>query len=111
MLKGTIVLIPFPFTDLSGKKIRPALVLHNQLGGEDCIVAFISSVRQKTIGMYDVTVQASEFNGLKVDSVIKVSKIATLQKKIVIGKIGLLESAQISEVNKKMAKLFKIELQ
>jgi len=41
MKKGDIVLIRFPFIDLSGTKIRPALVLFS--GGLDVIVSFISS--------------------------------------------------------------------
>jgi mRNA interferase MazF len=41
MLKGRIVLIPFPFTDLSASKLRPALVLYE--GEQDVVVAFISS--------------------------------------------------------------------
>jgi len=40
-LKGKIVLIPFPFTNLTSAKLRPALVLFE--GEQDVVVAFISS--------------------------------------------------------------------
>jgi excisionase family DNA binding protein len=40
-VKGKIVLVPFSFTDLSGSKLRPALVLVE--GEVDSVVAFISS--------------------------------------------------------------------
>ena len=43
MKKGTIVLTPFPFTDLAGQKNRPALVLALSRREEDVILAFISS--------------------------------------------------------------------
>src|SRR3989344_2109724 len=91
MRKGRIVLIPFPFTDLSGQKIRPALVLHVSRG-EDCIVAFISS-RADRKQPFDISVAPSRGNGLKVRSVVKIDKLATLQKKIIIGELGTLERA------------------
>jgi mRNA interferase MazF len=90
MRKWAIVLIPFPFTDLSGQKIRPAIVVNELTGSEDCIVVFISSVKETTKRKYSMNVKATSANGLKVDSVVKVSKIATLQKKSVIGEIGML---------------------
>jgi mRNA interferase MazF len=40
-LKGKIILIPFPFTNLTATKLRPALVLFE--GERDVVVAFISS--------------------------------------------------------------------
>ena len=40
-MKGKIVLIHFPFTDMSALKLRPALVIHES--DQDVVVAFISS--------------------------------------------------------------------
>ncbi len=108
MSKGDVILVPFPFTDLSGQKVRPALILHDNSEGEDCIVVFISSIKQKKIFTFDVKVTLSKQNGLKVDSVIKVNKIATLQKNIVLGKLGTVESGFMADVGKKLRQLFQI---
>lgn len=106
MSKGTIVLVPFPFTDLSGNKVRPCLVLYEQQGGEDCIVSFISSVKQPKLRTTEIRVSSTKINGLKVDSVIKMDKIATLQKKIVLGELGTLEPTPLKAVNVMLKKIF-----
>lgn len=107
MHKGTIVLTPFPFTDLSQYKVRPCLILYISPKGEDCVVAFISSISKEN-GNFSVPVKSSPKNGVKVDSVIKVDKIATLQKKIIIGEIGILEASIMKVVDAKLKNLFQI---
>lgn len=105
MSKGTIVLVPFPFTDLSGNKVRPALVLYEQKNGEDCIVLFISSVSHAKLSGNDVRIKATKANGLKVDSVIKADKVATLQRKIVLGELGMAESAIMKAVDARLKRV------
>lgn len=108
MSKGEIVLIPFPFTDLSGKKMRPALVLHSDKKGEDCIVSFISSVQSARVGRFDIPIYPSVSNGIKSHLVIKINKIATLQRKLILGKLGTLEIDYLVKVDKILVDLFKI---
>ncbi len=109
-MKGKIVLIPFPFTNLSATKLRPALVLYE--GDRDVIVAFISSkIPSKTSDM-DVIVARDhpEFpmTGLKVDSVIKLDKVATLSKNLILGEIGEIGPKLKDEINKKLKKVFQV---
>lgn len=103
--QGKIVLIPFPFTDLSGSKVRPAVILSNKTIGDDIILAFISSNTKKK-GTFGVRIKMDKKNGLKSDSVILVSKIATLEKKIILGEIGELSFTDIQHVKEKMKNLF-----
>ncbi|MDO8590935.1 MAG: type II toxin-antitoxin system PemK/MazF family toxin [bacterium] len=106
MRKGVIVLVPFPFTDLSGQKVRPALVLHVSSKGENCIVAFITSAHRQKAYAFDVSILSSRRNGLIVNSVVKIDHLATLQKKIVLGELGTAEAPLIEEVDKKLRNLF-----
>lgn len=86
---GTIVLIPFPFTDLTSSKVRPALIISKENKKlEDVVVAFISSKivpHQLTINKDDKIFSES---GLKISSTIRFDKIATLSKKIILGELG-----------------------
>src|SRR3989338_1162616 len=106
---GNIILTPFPFTDLSGNKVRPALVLGAQDGGDDITVCFISSTVSQKVHKFDVLVDLKDKDfaktGLKLKSIIKVSKIATLDKAVVLGKIGDLDSASFKKV-KKILKIY-----
>jgi len=57
--KGKIVLVPFPFTDMTDTKIRPALVLH--VGNRDATVAFISSKIPNFADEAEVSIKREHF--------------------------------------------------
>ncbi len=107
MTKGDIVLVKFPFTDLSGSKLRPALVLIS--GRSDITVAFVTT-NFKDIGVNDLMLSPNSINGLKKDSLLKLNKIATLDLDLVAGKIGNLDESELKEVDKKLVAVLKIKV-
>lgn len=108
--KDKIVLVPFPFTDLSSAKIRPAVIISKYSLGEDVIAAFISSKPLKRLLKTDIVIKTSsrsfDLTGLKSDSVIKLSKIATLDKKIILGELGAIGTDIRKEIDKRLKILF-----
>ena len=107
MKKGDIVLIPFPFTDLSGSKNRPALVLHEDR--LDVTVAFISS-ETKWQTANDLLLSPTPKNGLKKVSIVRTGKIATLDKELVLGILGKLTYEETAELDQKLITLFEIKI-
>jgi mRNA interferase MazF len=90
--RGNIILVPFPFTDLSGQKVRPALILSPNPVGNDILLAFISSVipaaPEATDYVLDTTHSAFLQTGLKAASVFRMSKLATLHLSLILRRLG-----------------------
>ena len=106
MKKGDIVLIPFPFTDLTGNKLRPALVLVS--GKVDVTVAFITTqIRWKEPN--DVTLNPTPHNGLKQESLIRLSKLATIDSNLVDGILGEIDAIKVQEVNQNLINILKLD--
>ncbi|MBK8382509.1 MAG: type II toxin-antitoxin system PemK/MazF family toxin [Ignavibacteria bacterium] len=88
MKRGTIILTPFPFTDLSKNKVRPALIVSsNNRKDNDVIIAFISSVVEPdNLSQTDILLDSKDIifkeTGLKTTSVIRTEKLATIDKKL-----------------------------
>ncbi len=105
MKKGDIVLITFPFTDLKGSKLRPAVVLHHNK--TDLTVCFISS-QTRYPEFTDILLEPSIENGLKKISVIKTGKIATLNINLAKGLLGVLTPADIKRLNDMLMAFFNL---
>jgi len=96
-VKGDVVVIPFPFSDLSGNKRRPALVLAD-LPGDDIILCQITS--QRSGDPFAIQLSASDFRigTLPLTSYIRPSRIFTADKKMIIRTAGTISDAIYDEV-------------
>ena len=94
---GDIVLLRFPFTDGINFKKRPALVIHDSKDG-DVIVCRITSQMYKS--KYDVIIEDWKESGLKLPSIIRAHKIATLDKEMVEKLMGGLNESTSKKVKK-----------
>lgn len=100
-LKATIIIINFPFSDLSGSKKRPALVVAD-CGGDDVILAQITSIANKDA--YAIELKNEDFsNGsLMKTSFIRPNKLFTADKRIFLQVAGTITDKKLKEVTDKI---------
>lgn len=110
--KGDVVLVPFPFTDLSTTKLRPAIILWVDKAGEDITVCFISSqnVTQLTPEEFVIASTDVEFpdTGLKITSKVRVSRIVTIERNLIVRRIGKLGTNLVALLNTCLKNTFQI---
>jgi len=94
-VKGDVVIIPFPFSDLSGSKKRPAFVVAD-LSGNDIIVCQITSKYKYDNFALSLGTQDFVSGGLPVESFIRPNKIFTADKNIILSVTGHLSEDKIS---------------
>ncbi len=99
-VKGDIVVLPFPFSDLSSVKKRPALIIVN-LQGDDFILAQITSQERKNKYCIELN------NILKVNSYIRINKIFTADKSLMLYKVNKLNRNKLKEVEIKLISMFR----
>jgi mRNA interferase MazF len=100
-IKGDIVVIPFPFSDLSGAKKRPALVLAD-LQGDDIILCQITSQHVKD--KYAISIKDNDFKAGKLTnpSNVRPNRIFTADKNIIIKKTASLNETVVNVVIQKI---------
>ena len=96
-MKGDVVILPFPFSDLSSSKKRPALVVVN-LTGDDIILCQITS--ESRIDDYSIVLENNDFRkgSLNLTSVIRPNRLFTADKSIILYKVGSLKEKRINTV-------------
>lgn len=89
MNQGDIVLVPFPYTDLTAIKNRPALVISKSHNSEDVILLAISSQKAD----FDLQIDNGSLakGQLPFVSYIKIRKVVTLKKSIIRKKVAILK--------------------
>ena len=87
--QGDVISVPFPFTDLSTSKHRPALVISNNLvaGTDDVIIVMITS-QQKTDSI-NIEITSKDIDiTLPKQSFVRCHRLATIDEKIITGKFA-----------------------
>ena len=105
-IKGDIVVLPFPFSDLSASKRRPALVLVD-LGGNDIILCQITSKNIKDDNAIPVELSDVADGSLNGVSNIRPNKLFTADENIILYKIGKLIPAKLDDVIDEIVAMFK----
>jgi len=111
MIKGKIVLVPFPFDDLSSSKVRPAVCLTNEINEhKHVILAFITSRLPEPLQKFDINLPANSEHfsetGLKVASTIRLHRVITITTKIIQRELGRLPGDIQKTLDDKLRQLF-----
>ena len=110
MARGDIVLVPFPFTDLSGQKRRPALIVSpDGFDPEDLVLCAITSRLPGRPGPWEVSLDIQDVVGgqLPRPSIIRTGKLFTMHRALVLGRFGAVRPAKLGEVLAAMQELFR----
>ncbi len=93
MRAGQVVIFPFPYSDLTRAKLRPALLLRETPGGYgDWLVCMISSQINQAVSGFDEIIAPNDpdfaQSGLKCPSVIRLGRLAVVDPSIFLGALG-----------------------
>lgn len=96
-VRGDVVVLPYPFSDLSQTKTRPALVLAS-LSGDDIIVCQITT--RDSQDRYAIPLKQSDFASghLRQPSNIRPNRLLTVDTSLILYRAGVLQEEKVSHV-------------
>lgn len=111
MTRGKVVLVPFPFDDLTTTKVRPAVCLTDPLGPHrHVILAFITSQIPSDLLESDLILDSKEpefsATGLRVSSTLRLHRMMTVSTSLIRRELGSLSPGMQIKVTEKLRKLF-----
>lgn len=112
-MKYKIVLVPFPFDDVTANKVRPAVCLTAAIPPHSHVVlAFITSQIASNPSPTDFIFNKTDADfivtGLKVSSTIRLHRLMTVKKSIILRELGELSSSQQKEIDNRLRTLFNL---
>ena len=110
--RGDVVLVPFPFTDLTTQKQRPALVISSNAfnsSSPDVILLGITSQIPRDVAQSDYYLTSDEQQraGLPKPSIVKGAKVVTLSQSLIRKAIGRLPVQPVDQVVTKLEAIIK----
>jgi len=105
-VKGDVVVVPFPFSDLTQAKRRPALIV-SVLEGDDLILSQVTSQFVKDSYAVSIDVKDFEEGGLKQKSNVRPNRLFTADGHIVLYRIGNLKRDKMNEIVEKIIEIIR----
>jgi mRNA interferase MazF len=101
--QGDVVLVAFPFTDLSSAKTRPALVVSSDSfhrGAMDVILVGITSKIEgkRALGDFPLSLEDQRYAGLVKPSLVRLGKMVTLDRRLIRKKLGFIPPSTLSHL-------------
>lgn len=111
MMRYRVILVPFPFDDLSGSKVRPALCLTDAVGAHrHVVIAFITSVVPTGLEPTDVLLHPGSADfphlGLRVRSALRLHRMVTISATIIQRQLGMFTPNLQAQVQQRLRTLF-----
>ena len=105
--RGEVVLVDFPYSDHTGSKAQPALVVQADAWNQrldDTILALITSSRHRRIGaatqlVIDITTAEGQQTGLRFNSVIQGENLLTYDQALILRVLGRLSATAMEQIN------------
>jgi mRNA interferase MazF len=112
-MQHDVVLVPFPFDDLTANKVRPAVCLTDAISVHGHVVlAFITSSVPPTPETTDLVLDPASVDfgptGLRVRSAIRLHRLVTVSDSIIQRRLGNLTPALQAQVKTRLLTVFKI---
>lgn len=105
--RGDIILIPFPFSNQTTTKRRPAVIVSSNAYNDatsDVVIMAITSRTEETIGIGECLIKDWKNSGLLKPSAIKPA-ISTIEQKLILKKLGRLSSEDLISMENALKEL------
>ncbi len=104
-----VVVAEFPYSDMSGSKRRPALIVSNMQGDDYIICQITGTIRDQEPNKVALPRDALIGDTIRVDSYIRPGLLMTVRSRCIASKIGRLPADKIQEVKKMLCRIFDID--
>lgn len=106
---GAVVLVPFPFSDLSQSKLRPAVVLADA-GKGDFVLCQVTSKAYADARAVELTNASFETGSLRVVSYARPAKLFTASESLLVSQVGELTEEALEQIVDAVITLLREEL-
>lgn len=105
--RGNIVLVDFPYSDQTGRKVRPALIVQSDEWNQrldDTILALITSSRYRRVGastqyFIDISTSEGQQTGLRFDSIVQCENLITYDQSLILRVMGSLSAKTMQQID------------